>query len=66
MATSKTTTGCGVAWRLEAPPTRLSTQGLIETVYQWKNAAPSITNEETRLGRCCLRVKWLWDELLSP
>ena len=27
---------------------------------------PSIANEETRLGRCCLRVKWLWDELLSP
>lgn len=27
---------------------------------------PSVANEETRFGRCCLRIKWCWDEVLSP
>lgn len=29
-------------------------------------AFPFVANENTRLGRCCLRIKWVWDELLSP
>ena len=29
-------------------------------------AFPFIATEETRVGRCCLRIKWVWDELLSP
>lgn len=30
------------------------------------SAMPFLSNENTRVGRCCLRVKWCWDELLSP
>ena len=27
---------------------------------------PYIANEETRLGRCCLRVRFVYNELFSP
>ena len=30
------------------------------------SAMPCIASEDTRIGRCCLRAKWCWDELLSP
>ena len=30
------------------------------------SAMPCLTVEETRFGRFCLRIKWCWDELLSP
>ena len=30
------------------------------------SAMPCLTSEDTKFGRCCLRVKWCWDELLSP
>ena len=30
------------------------------------SALPSLANSDTALGRCCLRIKWCWDELLSP
>jgi len=40
---------------------------LLEPAMIWiMTALPSIANEETLCGRCCLRVKWCWDELLSP
>ena len=30
------------------------------------SAMPCLTVEETRFGRFCLRMKWCWDECLSP
>ena len=30
------------------------------------SAMPCIASEDTRIGRCFLRAKWCWDELLSP
>lgn len=30
------------------------------------SAMPCLVSEDTRFGRLCLRIKWCWDELLSP
>ena len=30
------------------------------------SALPCLVSEETYFGRCFIRVKWCWDELLSP
>ena len=36
------------------------------TVICLLSALPCLATQDTRMGRCCLRVKWCWDELLSP